>query len=406
MTDSIMKICLINNLYKPFNRGGAEKITETIANGLIKAGHKVFIITTKPCGEKLPTASPELKVYFLDSCYYNLNKLPKFFRLVWQIWNVFNFVSYFRIKGILQKEKCDAVITNNLMGLGFLTPLAIKKLRIKNLHIAHDIQLIHPSGLMYYGEEGIIESSFAKIYSGLCRRLFNSPSAVIFPSNWLKDLYIERNFFSKSKISVLSNPVEDAPEQTKEQSGNFHPVKSQSTIGTQSVFNGVKFLFLGQIEKHKGIFLLIDAFNKLKEKYPDIELVLAGDGSKIKEAREKALGNNNIKFLGWPGDEIANKSLFSANCLVYPSLVYENCPNAIQRAIATNLPVVASDLGGIPELLNKNAGILFKPADVNDLVEKMEWMIKNKDGLQILNQVNFKVEDYIKELEKFISSHT
>jgi glycosyltransferase involved in cell wall biosynthesis len=383
----IMKICLINNLYKPFNRGGAEKITETIANGLIKAGYEVFIITTKPCGKKLPTTNSGLKIYFLDSCYYNLNKLPKFFRFFWQIWNMFNFINYFKIKNILQKEKCQAVITNNLMGLGFLTSLAIKNLKIRHLHITHDIQLIHPSGLMYYSEEGIIESFFAKIYSGFCRRLFNSPSAVIFPSNWLKDLYIERNFFAKSKINILPNPVEDTPEQAREQSDSF------------------KFLFLGQIEKHKGIFLLIDAFNKIKDKYPDVKLIIVGDGSKIKQAQEKAASNNNINFLGWPGDEIANKLLFLANCLIYPSLVYENCPNAIQRAITANLPVLASDLGGIPELLNKNAGILFKPANVNDLAEKMEWMIKNKNNLQISNQINFKIEIYIKELEKFISSH-
>jgi glycosyltransferase involved in cell wall biosynthesis len=377
------KICLINNLYKPFNRGGAEKITETIANGLVKAGHEVFIITTKPRNQ-LSITNYQLRIYYLNSLYYNLNKFPKFLRFFWQIWNVFNFVNYFKIKNILHKEKCDAVITNNLMGLGFLTPLAIKNLGIKHLYIVHDIQLIHPSGLMYYGEEKIIDNFFSKIYSGLCRYLFNSPSVVIFPSNWLKGLYTKRNFFAKSKISVLPNPVEDTMEQAREQSSNF------------------KFLFLGQIEKHKGVFLLIDAFNKIKEKYPEVELLLVGDGSKIKEAREKAAGNNNIKFLGWPGDEKADKLLFSANCLVYPSLVYENCPNAIQRAITANLLVLASNLGGIPELLNENAGILFKPADVNDLAEKMEWMIKNKDSLNNLIVSKFKVEDYIKKLEEII----
>ena len=123
------------------------------------------------------------------------------------------------------------------MGIGFLTPLAIKNLKIKHLHIAHDIQLIHPSGLMYYGKERIINSFFAKIYANLCRLLFGSPDAVIFPSRWLKDLYINRKFFVKSKINVLPNPVEAAAGQFGERSVIF------------------KFLFLGQIEKHKGVFL-------------------------------------------------------------------------------------------------------------------------------------------------------
>jgi len=386
-----MKICLINNLYKPFNRGGAEKITETMANGLIKAGHEVFIITTKPCGKLLIT-NQQPPIYYLNSLYYNLNKLPKFFRFFWHLWNMFNFISYFKIKKILQSEKCDAVVTNNLMGAGFLTSLAIRNLKIKHLHIAHDIQLVHPSGLIYYGEEGIIDSLFSKIYAGICRNLFNSPPAVIFPSRWLKDLYLKRKFFTRSKIYVLPNPVEITPEQDSEHSSNY------------------KFLFLGQIEKHKGVFLLIDAFNKIKEKYPDAKLLLAGDGSQLESARKKAAGNANIKFLGRPGDEIADKLLFSSSCLVYPSLVYENCPNAIQRALVAGLPVLGSDLGGIPELLGDGAGILFKPADSNDLAEKIIWSIENKNNLNNLAEAGalkasaFKVESYIKRLEEMITN--
>ena len=182
-----MKICLINNLYKPFNRGGAEKIVETIANGLIKAGHNVFIITTKPSGGKTRIINFKFQIYYLNSLYFNLNRLPKFLRFFWQIWNLFNFVNYFKIKKILNKEKCQAVITNNLMGLGFLTPLAIRRLKIKQIHIVHDIQLIHPSGLLCFGQENIINGQWSRNYAGLTSKLFASPRAVIFPSRWLRD---------------------------------------------------------------------------------------------------------------------------------------------------------------------------------------------------------------------------
>ena len=155
-----MKICLINNLYRPFNRGGAEKVCETIVKGLIKAGHEVFIITTKP-RDQLSIINYQLPIYYLNSLYYNLNKLPKFLRIFWHFWDLFNFASYFKIKKILQAEKCGAVITNNLMGAGFLTPLAIRSLNIKHLHIAHDIQLIYTSGFAYYGEERMIDNFFA-----------------------------------------------------------------------------------------------------------------------------------------------------------------------------------------------------------------------------------------------------
>ena len=120
--------------------------------------------------------------------------------------------------------------------------------------------------------------------------------------------------------------------------------------------------------------------------------------------------NKSIKFLGWLGDGSADKLLSQADCLVYPSLVYENCPNAIQRALSVGLPVLASNLGGIPELLSSGAGILFKPADVSDLAQKMEWAIKNKNSLSNLSQAGrskaatFNVHNYIKKLRVMIRS--
>jgi len=387
-----MKICLISNLYKPFNRGGAEKVCETIVDGLIKAGHEVFLITTKP-RSKSAIINQRPPVYYINSFYYNLNKLPKFFRLFWQIWNIFNLVSYFKIKNILRNEKCDLVITNNLMGIGFLTPLLLRRLKVKHLHIVHDIQLVHPSGLVYYGKEGIIDSFFSKFYTSICRNLFSSPLLVIFPSQWLKGLYLKRKFFVKSKINVLPNPVE---------------VSRKMINPRQPNNNNFTFLFLAQVEKHKGVFLLIEAFDKIKEKYSGIEVLIVGNGSKIKEAGLKAEGNKNIKFLGWPGDEAVDKLLGRADCLVYPSLVYENCPNAIQRALMAGLPVIGSDLGGICELLSNGAGILFKPANLLDFIKKIEWVINNKNNIINIAQAGqrralvLSVENYIKEFEEIL----
>ena len=384
-----MKICLINNLYQPYNRGGAERVTETIANGLVRAGYEVFIVCTKPRFAKLRITNYELRIYYLNSLYYYLDEFPKFLRLVWHLWDMFDLVNYFKVKRILRRENCDAVITNNLMGLGFLAPRAIRKLKIRQLHLAHDLQLIHPSGLLYYGREKAIDSYSARNYAGLMSRIVDSPDIVIFPSRWLLDMHLDKIFFIKSKRLVLPNPVAAAPAAgTKRPGGNF------------------KFLFIGQIEEHKGVFLLIEAFKTIKRKYPEAELTIAGNGSKRTEA--EALGAG-VKFLDWPGEAAADKLLSSSHCLVYPSLVYENCPNAIQRALAAGLPVLASELGGIPELLSKNAGILFKPADVEKLAEKMEWIINNQENLNEIITAGkekaalFGIDNYLKEILKLIA---
>ena len=84
------------------------------------------------------------------------------------------------------------------MGIGFLTPLAISNLRIKHLHTLHDIQLLHPSGLMDYGKEEKLNSFFAKTYQFINRYLFKNCHLVISPSDWLLNEHLEKNFFNKT----------------------------------------------------------------------------------------------------------------------------------------------------------------------------------------------------------------
>ena len=386
-----MKICLINNLFFPYARGGAEKVVMTIARGLLRAGHEVTIITSRPWFKKRASLNENgPTIYYIRSFYYYLDKIPKFFRLIWHLYDMFDPINFFKVRRILKLEKCQAVITNNLMGISYLVPLAIKNLQLKHIHHVHDIQLIHPSGILNYGEEKKIESYWSRNYAALASQLFFSPAAVIFPTRWLMDRHLDKIFFIKSKRIVLPNPAAFSPTVSQAQSGKF------------------KFLYLGQIEKHKGLILLIQAFKRVNEKFPQTELIIAGEGSELASAKVKARENDNIKFLGWQKEEQVGELLRSSDSLVVPTLCYENCPAVILEAFSAGLPVMAADLGGIGELLSGNAGILFHPANPAELTEKMVWAVENKKNLSEYAKkgrekaVLFRVENYIKELETLI----
>ena len=101
------------------------------------------------------------------------------------------------VKKILREEKSDLVLTHNLMGIGFLIPRTIRKLKIKNIHTLHDVQLAVPRGLIICGQEKNWEQKtfFRKFYELLCRRLFNSPDVVVSPSKWLLDFYDTKRIF-------------------------------------------------------------------------------------------------------------------------------------------------------------------------------------------------------------------
>lgn len=400
-----MKICLINNLYKPYNKGGAEKVVSLIAQGLINSGHQIIMIASKPRKKILANSGngggeaaeanvgqeDGFKSYRLKSLYYSLGAISKFLRFFWHLYDMFNAINYFKIKRILKKEKCEAVITNNLMGLGFLTPLAIKRLKIKHIHLVHDVQLIHPSGLLLYGQERSFDGYFARNYAGLMSQLMGSPDTVIFPSRWLLNLHLDKFFFIKSKRIVLPNPAPlRGGKQEEKKDNNF------------------KFLYLGQIEKHKGLDLLLDAFKKLKKKLQFIELISAGAGEELADLMSRFKQVGGVKFLGRQTEQEADELLLSADCLVVPALSYENCPTVILGAFSAGLPVIAADLGGINELIGENAGVLFRPANEADLIDKMEWVIENKNNLSDMikaakeKAAAFSLKNYIREIEKYL----
>lgn len=350
-----MKICLINNLFTPYNRGGAEQVVAAMANNFMNTGHEVFIISTRPKNNNRQAPS-NFRLIYINSNFYNLNELSLLKRFFWQVSNILAIKKFFKLKKILNKEKPDLVISHNLMGIGFLAVRAIKKNKLKHYHFLHDIQLLHPSGLMFFGHENIIDSKAAKIYQYITHYLFDSPSKIISPSTWLLNEHLKRGFFNNSEIeikrlSAIFKNQEITPEPSRQKNG---PTK--------------KLIFAGQIEEHKGIIFLIQAFIDKAEN--DLELKIAGDGQLLTKAKDLAKNDKRIKFLGKLNKQELFSELLKADALIMPSLCYENSPAIILEAQQAGLKVIASNIGGIPEILKKTDQA-FIPADANDLFRKI-----------------------------------
>ncbi|MFH1187879.1 MAG: glycosyltransferase [bacterium] len=413
-----MKICLISNLYEPYNRGGAERVVKDTINGLQNKSEEVFLITIAPF-KNLSSLKPKLtkengiKIYRFYPLnifsYINIDKHNIFSRLLWHLADIFNCHSYFVIKKILQTEKPDIVHTHNLKGIGYLIPMVIKKLKIKHVHTIHDIQLASPSGLMIKGKENNWQQvGFPiKAYSFLCKRLFNSPQIIISPSNWLMDYYTQKVFFNKSQKIILRNPAKrnenptaslESPEmdsnagmKNSEEGGNY----------PKSSPNFIKFLFIGQVEYHKGILFLIDVFNSFSnDDALNINLDVIGDGKALKAA--KSLAKGNISFLGRLSHQDTLKKLKRADLVIMPSLCYENSPNVVLEALGAGKPVVAADIGGAAELVESCNGYSFEAGNKEDLINKIKLAVKNFSSFnpnEIKKTIdNLGAENYVEKL--------
>jgi len=358
-----MKIALANNLYFPFNRGGAETVVKNQINELKKDGHEVFLITCKPKNDSNDrsvlnseiTPDPDLNIYYLESDYSRLAEFSLLRRLAWHIKNTFSFATYATIKKILLNEKPDLVITHNIMGLGFRLPCLLRKLGLRHEHYLHDIQLLYPSGLMMLGQEKIIDSWGAKFYQLFTRAFFASPAKVISPSHWLLGQHRQRGFFHDSETEVKNLIASPSDEEANK-------------INRQSPFRN--FLFVGQIENHKGILLLIKSFLSALETKPDMKLTIIGTGSLMNEAKQLTDNNSRINFIGRLEAAGVKDLMTQSDCLIIPSLCYENAPMTIHEAHRAGLAVLAANIGGIPEIIS-GSDRLFKAGDFLDLKNQL-----------------------------------
>ena len=378
-----MKICLINNLYKPYNRGGAEVYVEKLSKGFSDIGYEVFVISTKPFNGKLVENKND---HYLNSFYYNLNKLPKFIRFFWHVFNIFNIVKYFQVKKILKKEKPDLVITNNLLGLSFLLPKLFSRKKIKHLHVLHDIQLLHPSGLVFLGYEKVLDSCFSKFYQKINSYLFRDVDFVISPSSWLLKKHQNRGFFSKTKTRKIYNPFD---------LNSLSIEKNKSEL--------INFLYVGQLEKHKGVVVVLDIMNEIVVSEPKVCFSVVGNGSLFDELSGK-YKHQRINFFGKLEKQAVLEKMINSDCLLAPSLCYENSPTVIYEAVSCNLDFIFADFGGASEIGKHFNGIPFNPQNKDSLRSAIFSIIKKEETEYRQNKKmpDLSTEGYINNLLEFL----
>lgn len=365
-----MKIGIITNLYPPFARGGAENVIVRTVGQLMAMGHDVFVITGHPkeLGTKrvLDRSSTErIYRFFPKNIYFTLDDFKHRWltRLFWHIQDAVSWHGAEHVRAILRDEQPNVVITHNLKGIGLNIPSVIVDLDIPHVHVVHDLQLVVPSGLIMFGQEqyNFLERAAYAVYRFICRAKFGNPDLVIFPSQYLKNMYDINRFFPKSERVMMPNP---AP--------NYAENKRKGRSG-----GPLKLLFVGQLGVHKGLKFLLEVLVRCKD---DIRLYIAGAGPMKAEVELAAASDKRIVFLGYtPPEELAN--VFGVvDALIVPSLCYENSPTVIYESLMAGVPVLASRIGGVGELIKEGeTGMLFTPGNEDDLSRVVHQMDARKD---------------------------
>lgn len=200
-------------------------------------------------------------------------------------------------------------------------------------------------------------------------------------SSDLKKVLVDENVPSE-KIHTLPNGVDvtQFKRQDKQQCREILGLKTSQKI----------ILYVGRLSEEKNIARLIEALSMLKNTNERQDLYIVGDGP-LRETLEKLTKNlglgQQVNFVGKVEHALVATWMGAADLFCLPS-IREGCPNVVLEALGSGRPVIASNVGGIPDMVSDRTGILFQPLDISDIAHSFEQALeRNWNSEEIANSV-------------------
>ena len=209
------------------------------------------------------------------------------------------------------------------------------------------------------------------------RDALSAVERIFCPSDALKQVLLSRGF-DGAKVITNYNGVDKQV---------FFPLSVASSTDEPQTAQKTKLIFVGSLIKTKGIFELIDAMQHITQSLP-VELVVVGSGNDQHAVKQRieALGlSSHIRLAGSQPLSHVAQLVRESDLLVLPSY-REGLPNVVLEAFASGIPVVATDVGGIPEVVTERTGVLVSPQSVASLVDGLTKALNQTwDTQDILN---------------------
>jgi glycosyltransferase involved in cell wall biosynthesis len=358
-----MKICLINSFFEPPAMGGVDTYLRQLVDGLSRHHEVVFIATCPYSGwgslrGKVSQQGPVKVVrYFPLNIFYSSDsrRKPAWARALWHVFNTWNLHSYTVMKRILRREKPDIVHSHCIRTLSPAVLSAIASLGIPHVHTLHDYELLSPWGNLLRRGEVIKPGRMDMAYLRLMRHVARKIRFVTAGTRFVLDLHSKYGFFEKAERYVI--PA-------------LSDVTHNGKVGKDR--DKLDILFVGDISRHKGVHVLLDAFATLPE--PNVRLHVVGQGPMVPQVLELADRDKRVNYHGYlPHGEALWDLYAGASLFVMPSIWLEPQGLVAAEAFAFGTPVIGSAIGGIPEVVRDGYnGLLFRPSDAADLARTIE----------------------------------
>lgn len=389
-----MKILMVNKFLYP--NGGSETYLFGVGKQLEKMGHEVQYFGMEHAGRIVGNRVQS----YTSNMDFHTGKLQKF---LYPFKIIYSTEARKKIRLVLEDFKPDVVHLNNINFQ--LTPSILYEIRafekerkhpVRIVYTAHDYQWVCPNHMMCVPADGrlcfdckggkffactrnrCIHGSLVKSILGTMeatyykmRKTYRMVDCIVCPSAFIK-AKLDTDLALREKTTVLHNFVEipiKAIGESGETDGNVCDGACENWERLQRKLPKRYVLYFGRFSKEKGVGTLLQACRKL----PQVSFVFAGTGPLTDEIAQAP----NIRNVGFISGEALYNLIMGAEFSVYPSEWYENCPFSVMESQCYGTPLIASNMGGIPELVKDGvSGELFAAGDLGALTEKIDRLWK------------------------------
>ena len=371
-----MKILLVNKFLYP--NGGSETYIFELGKQLRKMGHEVQYFGMEHEGRIVGNNAGS----YTSNMDFHSGKLQK---LLYPFKIIYSKEARKKIRLVLDDFAPDVVHLNNINFQ--ITPSILYEIKdyekknkksVRIVYTAHDYQWVCPNHMMMIPSTGAlcfacrggkygactknrcihnsrIKSLLGTIEAGYYKRRksYDMVDTIICPSAFIKE-QLDTDDVLRKKTIMLHNFV--TPAEAEDEIGTWETIKSR--LPERYV------LYFGRFSEEKGVKTLL----KVCQNMTEVSFVFAGTGPLTEEVSRIP----NIRNVGFIRGEALKKLIAGAEFSLYPSEWYENCPFSVMESQLYGTPMIASSLGGTPELLQDGVtGELFEAGNAAELKEKI-----------------------------------
>lgn len=378
-----MKKPKIGYLLTPITFGGSERVSLSFLKKVDREKYDIYpIIIIRPWEEEnfFEKELQKLNYTYFKIPVSNGSKidLMRYFR------------SYRKIKSVLKSQSVDLLHTHGYLA-DILGLFAAKSLSIPIVSTCHGFVLKSIKLRMYFKLDL------------LALKYFNSVIAV---SSDIKR-FLVANEIKTSLVEIMINAVDVTKDHDMKQPGSVH-LDDTYRFKKDNLILG----YIGRLSEEKGAKYLIEAIAALKGRYIPAKLLVIGEGpelDKLQQVAKESGVENDILFLGFQDDTLSFLKIM--DIFVLPSLT-EGTPLALLEAMSAKVPVVATRVGGVPDIIDDGiTGVLVNPYSRVELAEAI-FKLHSDDALKNLITTNaseligkqYNMSSWIEKMQNYYSS--